>query len=299
VVRHAKEIHSMTGYGRATADGKGFRATVDIRTVNGRFLEIRPKLPRTIGFVEPNIRELVQKYLKRGVIDLSLSLQTEGTVKERIDEEAVAAYVDAIEKCAKDLEIPTGLSIVSLLRLPGTVVGEEMDFEVDEEEVSRITEVAVTQALKELVEMREKEGAKLIEFIFRELKIIDEKQKEILSRSKKVNAEFRKKMLDRIEQFELTPKFDEHRLMQEVAFYLDRSDVVEEIDRLHSHVKQMHDLLAKPDGPVGKKLDFILQETGREVNTIGSKSDDIHLSSLVVDLKVSLERIREQVQNLE
>ncbi|MGE3260924.1 MAG: YicC/YloC family endoribonuclease [Bacteriovoracia bacterium] len=296
-------LHSMTGYGRESAAGARFRVTVELRSVNGRFLDLRPKVPRSLAFLEPKLREAVEKKLQRGVVDLSLTVQPlEGKVEAVVDELLASAYAAKTEKLAKQLNLSAGLTAAAILRLPGVVSGEQaIGYEADEE-LATLGLRALDGALKNLLAMREAEGNKLGLVLQRELDEIASHTTWIQKQREGVNERYFKRLQGKIEDLlkRIEGKVDDSRLYQEVAFYLDRSDLTEELDRLHSHLKQCEDALAgKSSKSVGKRLEFLSQEIGREVNTIGAKSDQAELSNRVVEMKLTLEKVREQVQNLE
>ncbi|MGZ3694909.1 MAG: YicC/YloC family endoribonuclease [Bdellovibrionota bacterium] len=296
-------LHSMTGYGRDSAAGTRFRVTVELRSVNGRFLELRPKVPRSLSFLEPKLREAVEKKLQRGVVDLTLTVQPlEGKVEAVVDEFLATAYANKVQKLAEHLKLDSGLTAAAILRLPGVVSGEQAVGVEADEELASLGLKALDGALKNLLAMRQSEGQKLATVLKRELDEIGEHTAAIQKQRDGVNERYFKKLQGKIEDLlkRIEGKVDDSRLYQEVAFYLDRSDLTEELDRLHSHLKQCEDALAgKTTKSVGKRLEFLSQEMGREVNTIGAKADQAELSNRVVEMKLTLEKVREQVQNLE
>lgn len=293
----------MTGYGRDSQAGSRFRATVEIRSVNGRYLEIRPKLPRAMLFLEPKVRERIEKKVHRGVIDLTVTIQPLAKALEAaVDESLAAAYMVKISSIAKRLEIPHGLSAVSLMRLPGVVNTEPTPDCDGDEEVGAILLKALDGALDSLVSMRASEGEKLGKVLQRELEEIRLHRDWIHSQREGMNERSFRRMQGRVKELmaSVDGTVEEGRLYQEVAFYLDRGDITEELDRLGSHLKQCEEALRGSDSKsVGKRLEFLMQELGREVNTIGAKSDQTPVSNRVVEMKLTLEKIREQVQNLE
>ena len=299
----ANELSSMTGYGRDSAANERLRVTVEIRSVNGRYLETRPKLPRNLLFLEPKVRERVEKSLQRGVIDLTVSVQPLAKGSEAVVDESLAAgYAQKVMGLAKRLEIGHGLTGLSLLRLPGVVNSELAPEYENDPEVAELVLRALDGALEGLLRMRRTEGEKLARVIERELGEIRASRDWISEQREGLNERNFRRMQGRVKDLlaNVGVAVEEGRLYQEVAFYLDRSDVTEELDRLGSHLKQCEDALATP-GPksLGKRLEFLLQEIGREVNTIGAKSDQSQVSNRVVEMKLTLEKVREQVQNLE
>jgi uncharacterized protein (TIGR00255 family) len=297
------DLHSMTGYGRGSQSGSRFRATVEIRSVNGRYLEVRPKLPRGLLFLEPKVRERIEKKVQRGVVDLTIAVQPLVKATEAsVDENLAALYMSKISSLAKRLELSHGLTASSLLRLPGVVNSETVsDFEGDEE-TSALVLRALDAAMENLLGMRKSEGEKLCKVLQRELNEIREHRDWIHGHREGMNERNFRRMQGRVKELmaSVDGTVEENRLYQEVAFYLDRGDITEELDRLGSHLKQCEETLSAPaNKSVGKRLEFLMQEIGREVNTIGAKSDQAQVSNRVVEMKLTLEKIREQVQNLE
>lgn len=293
----------MTGYGRESAAGAQFRVTVELRSVNGRFLELRPKVPRALSFLEPRIRELVEQKLQRGVVDLTLTVQPlEGKLEAVVDETLASAFAVKARQMARNLGLESALGVADILRLPGVVSGEQVPAGTADEELAELGMKALEGALKNLLAMRLSEGTRLGSVLRRELTEISEHTSWIKKQREGVNERYFKKLQAKVEDLlkRIEGKVDDSRLYQEVAFYLDRSDLTEELDRLHSHLKQCEEALdGKSAKSVGKRLEFLSQEIGREVNTIGAKSDQAELSNRVVEMKLTLEKIREQVQNLE
>ncbi len=294
-------IFSMTGFGRGTATGKKFRFTVDLRSVNGRFLEIRAKLPRALAFLEPTVREILEKKLSRGVVDLSLAVQPlEADLSSLIDEPLALAYAKKATALAKEVDIPAGLSGLALLKLPGVLGTENPTLFENQPEIIPLVKEAVTEALQDLLEMRRQEGMRLVKALQRELAEIKSHGAWIQKHRQEVNESYKTRLQLRFQDWIGKSTLDENRMYQEIAYYLDRADVTEELDRLGSHWKQCElALTTAGTKSVGKRMEFLMQEMGREVNTIGSKSDQAEVSHHVVEMKLTLEKIREQVQNLE
>ncbi len=293
----------MTGYGRGSSSGSRYRVSIEIRSVNGRFFEFRAKLPRSLLFLEAKIRELCSKKIKRGAVDLVLNLQALVPVSEASVDTALArAYAKEVAALASGLDLSEGLSAAALLRLPGVLVDREPEPLESDSEIPELIYTAVADALEHLLEMRKHEGEKLSKVLLRELGEIRTHADWIQKHREDLNERYFKKLQLRLKDWseKSQTRIDESRLYQEVAFYLDRSDVVEELDRLTSHLKQCDDAIhGGAPGSVGKRLDFLAQELGREVNTIGSKNDHVQVTTHVVEMKMALERLREQVQNLE
>lgn len=293
----------MTGFGRAAFSSKNYRVSVELRSVNGRFLEIRPKLPRPISFLEVSLREKISEKLRRGVVDVNINVHAIDTNLEEVLNTSVAlSYAKAVKGLAKKAKISDGLDALSLLRLPGVLSVEDGDLTVNEKELRPLVEDAVKEALTQLLKMRSREGEKLTQVFERELKLFQSARDAVAKSTDQINARYQEKLTGRMEKYASAngAKFDEARLLQEVAYYIDRSDVTEELDRLASHIRQFENMVeGKEEFPIGKRLDFLVQEMGREVNTIGAKSDELAITQSVMQMKISLERLREQIQNIE
>jgi len=296
-------IVSMTGFGRGSKAGKKFRATVELRSVNGRFLEVRAKVPRSLAFLEPSLREKLEKRLSRGVVDLTLTVQAlEPSATTYFDEKLARSYAEKATVFARDFGLTHGLTALALLKLPG-VMSEDSTAMEEEKEIPAIVSDALDEALDNLMSMRRSEGEKLGKVLQREIDELVSHREWIHKHRNELNEKHGKKLQARVSEWmekSGRSQIDENRLYQEVAYYLDRADVTEELDRLSSHLKQCEDTLyGSTTKSVGKRLEFLAQELGREVNTIGAKRDQAQVTARVVEMKLTLEKIREQVQNLE
>lgn len=293
----------MTGFGRASRVGANFRVTAEIRSVNSRFLELRPKLPRGLQAIEPSLRSLLQAGLQRGVVDIAILVQpTEQQVGSGLNEGLAHAYAGLARRLATELDLPQGVTALSLLKLPGVLGAEDSATLADDPELPALALGCAEEALAQLIEMRKAEGKKLASVLKRELAEIAGHRDWIEGRRGELNERQAQRLRARLETWmsQARPGGDDARFYQEVAYYLDRSDVTEELDRLASHLKQCEAALGQSDGKsVGKRVEFLAQEIGREVNTIGAKSDQREVTGRVVEMKLVLEKIREQVQNLE
>lgn len=292
----------MTGYGRGSVSGDRFRVTVELRSVNGRFLEIRPKLPRSLLFLEPDLRSILERRIRRGMVDFTVTVQPiDSSLSVHLVEDVATAYVRQAQRIAEDYEIASGLTALALLRLPGVAVTDD-PAAGHGEELAEAVKQALEQALGNLMQMRESEGRKLGQVLKREFAEVKSHKEWIRKHREQLNEKQFKRLESRIEAWVGKSRgvLEETRLYQEVAFYLDRADVTEELDRLAAHLKQCEEALdAVADKSLGKRLEFLSQEMGREVNTIGAKSDVVQITNHVVEMKLTLEKVREQVQNLE
>jgi uncharacterized protein (TIGR00255 family) len=296
----------MTGFGRGSASGQRHRVTVELRSVNGRFLEVRSRLPRSLVFLEPELKELLEGSLRRGVVELVVTVHSQGSeLAAHFDERQAKGYARMTEKLAEDLGLSSGLTALALLKLPGVMAAEPVEDLEKDGEIGKLARKALQEALELLLDMRRQEGEKLGKFLQRELAEVKSHQEWIHKHREELNQRYSRKIQARLKEFlggaeQGGARLDEGRLYQEVAFYLERGDVTEELDRLASHLKQCEDALSLEAGKsLGKRLEFLAQELGREVNTIGAKSDQAQVTSHVVEMKLTLEKIREQVQNLE
>lgn len=292
-------IRSMTGYGQAAFEVEGAGFEVELRSVNHRHLDVKARLPRGLAGFESDLRAQVSERLARGKVDLTVRATAGATLADGVELDlAVAARYLAVARALRDEHGVGGeLDVRALLSLPG--VARVVERELGEDTARSALRAALGAALDSLVAMREAEGAALDRDLRERLDRLDALTREIEARAGEVQRTVRDRLRKRAEQLrEETGLLDEGRLHQELVWAADRLDVTEECVRLHSHVAQFRALLDGA-GAAGRRLDFLLQEMGREANTIGSKSADAPVAHRVVDLKTELERIREQVQNVE
>ena len=295
-------IRSMTGFGRASFEQGGVHGDVEVRSVNHRFLDVGVRLPRALSFCEPDVRARVQERFARGKTDVSVSLPGGGAAGAQVEIDLVAAaqYVEAAAVLEARHRLPAGLDAGRLLSLPG--VARSVERELDEAPVHQALLAALDRALGAADAMRAREGEALARELHSRLARVAELAGQVEARATDVAAAARDRLARRAEQLrQETGLVDESRLAQEIVIAADRLDVTEELVRLRSHVEQFGLVLgeAGPGKPAGRRLDFLLQELGREVNTVGSKAQDAPVAHLVVELKTELERLREQVQNVE
>ncbi len=294
-------IHSMTGFGRARCESDGLGLEVEVRSVNHRHLDLRVRLPRVLSDHETEIKQRVKALLSRGKVDVTVGL-TAGTATTalEIDEGIVEQIVHASERLRERHGLGAPLGVADLLSLPGVV--RVVETEIDAEGLVEPLADAVEEATRALVAMRAAEGESLSVELEGRLDRIEALAEAFEARADEVVAVARQRLRKRAEQIEReVGLLDEARLHQEIVIAADRLDITEELVRLKSHVVQFRETLrsAGVGRPVGRRLDFLLQELGREANTVGSKASDAQLAQDVVELKTELERIREQVQNVE
>ncbi|HWR24072.1 MAG TPA: YicC/YloC family endoribonuclease [Feifaniaceae bacterium] len=291
-------ISSMTGYGRGKAARDGREMTVELKSVNHRYLDIGMRLPRHLGFLEDVFRAELSASLSRGHVDIyvSYSNQRSDARTVTVDEALLSVYLTASRRAAEHLGLADDLTLTGALRLPD--VTNILEAEEDREAVADLAREATSLAVRELKAMRRVEGERLQKDLLQRADTVLSIAKEIEERAPLVVEEYRFKLEERITALLGAVEVDRARLATEVALFADRASIDEEIVRLKSHVAQMLSSLSSNE-PSGRKLDFIVQEMNREFNTIGSKANDAFLTNAVISGKGEIEKIREQVQNIE
>ena len=291
-------MRSMTGYGQAALESDGRECSVEIKSVNHRFLDINIRAPRVLAFVEDGLRKMISARVSRGHLDVYVSYRNdrEDARSVVVDEALLAAYFRAFERIASTRDVgdakPAPIDIAHLPELVRIEAADE-----DKPLVTELCVAALKGAIDAMISMRCAEGDALCRDILDRLDTLEKQRAMIVERAPLVVEEYRVKLEQRIrEAIDTLP--DPMRVAAEIALLADRSAIDEELTRLSSHIAQMRQL-AGSDQPVGRKLDFLVQEMVREVNTIGSKSSDINISKLVVDAKGEIEKLREQIQNVE
>lgn len=290
-------IKSMTGYGKANVSQDKREYQVEIKSVNHRYLDISVKMPRTLSYLEEDVKKVIGTKVKRGKIDVFITFENHSSEgKEiKINTEIAQIYIEELKKLAKQEDILANIEVTEISKFP-----DVLSIQNNEEEETIKLELleAVSQATDKLVQMRTIEGSKMAEDLLVRIQAIQEKVKEISSLSTGLIEEYVVKLEGRIKELLKNQEIDEARLAQEVVIYADKCSVEEEVTRLKSHISQFEKLL-KTEEPIGKKLDFIIQEMNRETNTIGSKANHLEITNDVIDVKTELENIREQIQNIE
>ena len=291
-------IRSMTGFGRAQGVLGGKDITVEIRSVNHRYFEFSARLPRAYSWLEEKLKGVAQGAASRGKVEVSLLIQTvEGSDAQVVVNTALAReYVEALRELERELDLPDDLSLSAVARF-----GEIFTLRRapdDEEEVQANVLAVAAQAAERFSQMRRAEGEKLREDILGRLISIEERVAQVEERSPQTVAEYRQKLTARMEELLGKAAVEEQRILAEAAIVADRWAVDEETVRLRSHIAQLRSILDTPEA-VGRKLDFLVQEMNREANTIGSKAQDVRIAQVVVEIKSEIEKIREQVQNIE
>lgn len=291
-------IKSMTGFGRGHSVLNGRDITVEIRAVNHRYYEFSCRLPRSYSFAEEKLKALLQGKISRGKIEVSVLIQNVTAVSERItaNKEVITDYVLALRAIQEELVLVDDLSLSAVMRIPDafTVVKEEADEEQMWEDLKAVAE----EALANFITMRETEGERMKADIAARLDTIEKNVAFVEERSPMIVEAYRKKLYDKMCEVLDGKGFDEGRILLEAGIFSEKTAVDEETVRLRSHIAQFREMLESYE-PIGRKLDFLIQEMNRETNTIGSKVQDIEVTKIVVDQKSEIEKIREQIQNIE
>ena len=291
-------IKSMTGFGHGELVSEDFRITVEMKAVNHRYCDINIKMPKKLNFIEADIRNTLKKTIKRGKVDVYISFEdlSETTVRVRLNEEMGREYFEALNQLGSKLGISETVTAWQVARFPEVLTLE--DVPMNQDYASHEIMEAVRQAADHFADSRIKEGENLKEDILGKLEGMKKNITLVEERYPQMVAEYRKKLMDKVQALLTDANIDESRIATEVVIYADKISVDEETVRLRSHIDNMKDELVR-GGSVGRKLDFIAQEMNREANTILSKANDIEISNIAIELKTEVERIREQVQNIE
>lgn len=292
-------IKSMTSFGRAQSEeGKDLCFSIEMKSVNHRYLDINIRMPKTILSLEERIRNIISKRLNRGKVDVFINYKSYSNAsgKAVLNMELAKSYYECLRTMADSLNIQDDISVTKIARFPDVISIEEQDENL--EEIFNEIAPLIEHALNLMEEMRLREGTKLKEDILVKLELIENHVKEIEELADVVPKNYKKKLEERLNELLSGVDIDESRIALEVAIFSDKAAVDEEITRLKSHLNQMRNTLDL-DEPIGRKLDFIIQEMNREANTIASKSSDISMTNIVIEIKNTLEKIREQIQNIE
>ena len=289
-------IKSMTGYGRGKEEINGREYTVEIKAVNHRYNDISIRMPRYLTFLEDQIRQYISKNISRGKIDVFISLNNlnndNRTVK--IDKKLVDVYMSEMKSLISEYDIKDDVSATSLIRLPDVIISENEDDDSYWDELKEVLDIA----LDNINNARLKEGENLKADILKRLEVLEKDVSYVEERSASLLDEYKEKLENRVKELNANGIIDENRLGIEIVLYADKSSICEEVTRLRSHIKSFKGML-ESDGPIGKKIDFLVQEMNREINTIGSKANCLDITNQVINMKNEVENIREQIQNIE
>lgn len=291
-------IRSMTGFGRCeTAEGN-HKVTVEIKSVNHRYLDLAIKMPKKLNFFENNIRNLLKNYIQRGKVDVYITYENcaENQIILKYNQGLAEEYVRYIRKMAEEFSLPCGLTAKGLAEYPEVLTMEAQA--EDEEELWKLLEQAVTGATERFVEARAREGEQLRQDLLGKLDLMAKYVDQIEKRSPEIWQEYRQKLVDKVKELLTDAQIDDSRIAMETTVFADRICTDEETVRLKSHISSTRETLMA-GGSVGRKLDFIAQEMNREANTILSKANDLAVSDIAINLKTDIEKVREQIQNIE
>ncbi|MDO4474093.1 MAG: YicC/YloC family endoribonuclease [Eubacteriales bacterium] len=292
-------IRSMTGFGRCELSEGDRKFTVEMKGVNHRYLDANIRMPKKLNFFDSAIRGVLKKYVMRGKVDIFITYEdfSESQVSLKYNETLAKEYLSYFKKMQEDFGLENDIRVSSLSRYPEVLTMEEQA--IDEEALWNGLEKALTGALKQFVETRETEGENLKKDIIDKLDGMLEKVAYIEERSPEIIAEYRAKLEDKVKALLEDSQIDEGRIAAEVVIFADKICTDEEVVRLKSHIAHMKETFTKDENGIGRKLDFIAQEMNREANTILSKANDIEVSNYAIDLKTEIEKVREQIQNIE
>ena len=291
-------IRSMTGFGRAQETVEGITATVEIKSVNHRYFDFSCRVPRNYGFLEEKLKSFVQSRVTRGKIECYVQIEAQEAEEciVKVNHSLAKGYIDALNEIGEQYSLENDVTVSSVAR--NHDIFSVHKSEADEELIWKAVSTVASSAIASFVNMREKEGEKLKADILSRCDTILENVSFIEKRSPETVIEYNNKLLERMRNVLSDVQVDEQRLLTEAAIYADKIAVAEETVRLRSHIDQMHEFM-KSEVAIGRKMDFLVQEFNREANTIGSKAQDVEIARKVIDIKAEVEKIREQVQNIE
>ncbi len=291
-------IKSMTGFGRCEINENNRKFTVEMKSVNHRYLDVNMKMPKKLNFFETAIRNELKKYIQRGKVDLFISYEdlTENNVSVKYNKDVAAAYFQYLNQMAEDFQLDNDIRVSSLSRYPEVFSMEEQN--IDEEELWKELQKALCGAAENFVQTRIAEGENLKNDLIAKLDGMLVHVDYIAERSPEIVAEYRQKLEAKVQELLGDAKIEESRILTEVTIFADKICVDEEIVRLRSHIETTRQTLIEGGG-IGRKLDFIAQEMNREANTILSKANDLEISNRAIELKTEIEKVREQIQNIE
>ena len=291
-------IKSMTGYGRNESVLEGKKITCEIKSVNHRYSDYSVKVPRYYGFMEDRVRKYVSNYISRGKVDIYISIDNFGdTDREILLNEGIAkTYIDALCQLRDSFGLKDDISVMSVARY--SEIFKTQKIEEDEEELWNMVVEVMKPAVEQFVSMREREGERILEDLSNRVEYMRSLAKKVEERSPQTVDEYKNKLYTKIKEVLDNRTIDEARILTEVAIFADKVAVNEEIVRLESHFNEFYEIVNKNE-PAGRKLDFLIQEINREINTTGSKANDIEIAKIVVELKGETEKLREQIQNVE
>ena len=290
-------MKSMAGFGRASLESNGKNYIIEIKTVNNKYSDITVKSPKRLSFMEDRIRKQIANRITRGKVEVSVSFFDFSNKSKNVvlNKKIAKEYIKQLREIADENNLSENISVVEIAKLPDIL--NSIDSDNDEEIASEALQ-CLNMALDSLIEMRKAEGENIKQDLLVRIERVQNLVDKIAENSKGIVEEYVSKLEKRVKEILKTDVVDENRIAQEAVIYADKTSIEEELTRLNSHIVQFKELV-NSDGPVGKKLDFMIQEMNRETNTIGSKAGSGEITKAVIDLKVELEDIREQIQNIE
>lgn len=291
-------MNSMTGYGKGISEKDGRKITVELKSVNHRFLDLNVKMPKTFNFADDTLRKDIKDAVARGHIDVYVNYEDMRAERSElfVDYELAKKYYNAAKNLNAMLGIDNNVSTYELMRMPDVIVDKEN--EDSEEVLLELLKDGLSKAIGQLNAMRKREGELIRNDIVSRIDVIDKIVDDIAKISPEVIAEHKDKLRARLEESLEGVEVDEAKLLNELVFYVDKVGIDEELTRLKAHIKHFYDIMSKNE-PVGRQIDFLVQEMNRETNTIGSKCNEINIANRVVMLKTEIEKVREQIQNIE
>ena len=290
-------MKSMTGFGRASLESNGKNYIIEIKTVNNKYSDITVNSPKRLSFMEDKIRKQIANRITRGKVEVSVSFFDFSNKSKNVvlNKEIAKEYIKQLREIADENNLSENISVVEIAKLPDILNSIDSD---NDEEIAGEALQCLNMALDSLIEMRKTEGENIKQDLLVRIERVQNLVDKIAENSKGIVEEYVSKLEKRVKEILKTDVVDENRIAQEAVIYADKTSIEEELTRLNSHIVQFKELV-NSDGPVGKKLDFMIQEMNRETNTIGSKAGSGEITKAVIDLKVELEDIREQIQNIE
>lgn len=291
-------VKSMTGFGRACKEIDGYMITVEIKSVNHRYFEFSCRCPRQYGFIDDKIKSFINSKVARGKIECFVGIEALNTESADVvvNNTLAGAYVKALKELSDNYCLKEDFGASTVARFPDVLIVRKS--EEDEDKIWQLVKTVADEAVEKFIEMRKVEGKRMYDDVYSRSQFILDTVSFIEERSPQTVKEYNDKLVERVHELLGDVSLDENRLLQEVAIYADKVAVAEETVRLRSHISQLRDFISS-DEAVGRKLDFLIQEINRETNTIGSKCNDVEIARKVVDVKAEIEKIREQIQNIE
>ncbi|NLV20530.1 MAG: YicC family protein [Syntrophomonadaceae bacterium] len=292
-------IKSMTGFGRSQLNENGYAISCEMKGVNHRYFDPHIRMPRRYGLLEDKVKEEMKKHIQRGRIELSINIEKTGesTRNIKVDKELAMAYYNSLKDLAKNLDMHANFSLIDIFRLPDVFSLEEA--EEDLEITWQTLQKSLAEAIDGLMDMRIREGRNLLTDLLARTDFILNEVSTLEKRAPLLEQEYEEKLRTKIKEMIPQDTVDENRILQEVAIFADRVSITEEIVRLQSHIQQLNETLMNSEEAIGRKSDFLVQEMFREINTVASKANDIEIGQIVIRVKAELEKIREQIQNIE